>query len=140
MEIFKIFNKLKKKEVYPKIFALSLKSKTEAGALLWQGLAYDFEEAMKIAMGVINKEKPEYSGKASQFWAVEIFVQRPLKEFICEATGMTVEEIDSDDRKQEKNEVMKKIIITKDKKMLEENREKFDANEIKLIEEKIFKK
>lgn len=126
---------MKTKRISKKVYAIVLKGHIGA-TFLWLGTAFTLDEAFETARKIAKSNAPY------EYWTLL------LQEYL------TLEEVNSDEpiakppllkidpkikKQQSKNDFMKRIIESGDILLLNENKKKFTASEIKFLEEQIKK-
>ena len=129
--ILSLFQKIKTKEIQPKIYSLLLQNLNHL--FLYQGMDYSEEDARIEAIHEATKQNPLISPGWRQILGVYTSMEQLKDKLIqcnIEITNKT---------EQDKNELMKKIINNKDRTLFTQNKTKFNENEIKLLLEALKK-
>jgi hypothetical protein len=124
-----VFKGIKSKEMYPKIFAILIKSGVVE--FLYQGVNYSFDEAIVSAIS----EAEKIAGNPKNNWQIYMFNWITLDDLNLKI----LRENFIVDKNINKNDLMKKIIESKDENLFNENISIFNEFEIKLIKDGIIK-
>ena len=131
MDLFKLTQQLRKKRVDPKIYAVVIKRAADGSSYLWQGIEYSLDGALSRARQNIAK-----STKVNPLeWTIFLHGCESIKELVSKAIEISVDGVQT--KKADKNALMQKIVDTKDVKLFNENKKKFNKQEIKLIKESL---
>ena len=138
-QITNFLQNIKTKAIKPKVYALVLRN--SLNEFLYQGIHYSLEEALQRARE-IAKERTSLLGGSFLDWNMVLWNMLDLEQIQNEVIedntqnfkdylDKTIEGLDKDF---DKNELMTKILETKDKKLFKEKIKLFDKNEIKMLE------
>lgn len=153
MDLFSMLSGLKNTLAKPKFYSIVLQ--TNAGAayqgsyqFLYHGVAYSLEEAiseakmkMKADAKLVASAEEILNATAVLYYAspvsklLEPFIDREMRKVpVKSEESEAVVKVKNKDPKQRVNILMKKIVDTKDRELLEKNRGKFSEPEIKYLE------
>jgi hypothetical protein len=128
-----LISRLKPKKVYPKVYAMVLVDSKGYTRKVWLGCAYTYEDAIIEAINSAVQTFPTEPGV--QLWKPSIYdIIEPEELF----EGFLENQIKIEKQtKEEKNNLMKTIVESKDKNLYLKNKHKFSKEERLLLEEKI---
>ncbi len=139
MMLFDIINRLKKKEVDPKVYVVVLFDTPDRARHLWFGVAYSFEEAVGLSRASVSQMLPN-EVNLIQNWIPALWSSLDLKTLIMSVSDLKKEEIDFEkdvklnQESIDKNKMMLDIVQNKNFVLYCENKEKFNQNEQKFLE------
>lgn len=120
---------LKRKIVMPKVYAVEMKTSNKS--ILWMGVAYSLEEAIRKARNMALKE---YTSTRMGHWSVGKYTYESLETLVVAGCDL---QLKPEETWETKDVLMKKIIDTKDKKLFDANRSRFTTTELQLLQDKL---
>jgi len=131
--IMELISRLKPKKVYPKVYAMVLIDAKGYTRKVWLGCAYTYEDAVTEAINSAIAMFPNEPGV--NLWKPSICdIMEPEELF----EGFLENQVKIEKQtKEEKNNLMKTIVETKDANLYKKNKHKFSKEERLLLEEKI---
>lgn len=144
-----LFTKIKRKNVEPSVYAIVARSQTFT--VLHLGIHHSLDEAMKVAFDKLEASLP--ASKKKEYKELYLSDVIPATRAIAALVGQEALEFDgkkiANNRREKtleelladiqgnKNDLMKKVIDSKDPSLLKSMSKFFSKNESRLIEEKI---
>jgi hypothetical protein len=136
----KIFSTFRSQLRGPKVYAIVFKKNDRSQDLtrLDMQVAFSMEEAISIAQKAYAEKTKEDVSEIVGFWKPIMWHHIDVSEILNEATEISSEEEEIPETGDvKKNELMKKIIETKDEKLLSKNLKKFKEHEIAYLRERL---
>jgi len=127
--VYKFVASIKSQFIKPKVYALLVK--TGSGSFVSLQAAFSLEEAYGYASVEFKKDNPNWNINDSK---IEIFTHKDIGVLFSQFTEVSLEETE---KEEDRNQLMQRIIDSKDRKLLEKNKSTFSKEELRYLEDKM---
>lgn len=137
MNLIKVIQELKSRLQKPLVYSLVMRNDRKGELQLFQVIGFRLEDALSQVFDELVKKKSSTEDSVRSDWMLLMWVSRPLYVFAKEVEDLRYREAEPAPEDSIKNALMKTIVETKDRALLERNLEMFTENEIKYLEERL---
>lgn len=129
--MFEWINRLKKKWQDPSVYAVVLGGIGTNCSYVAIVIAYSLEEAVNLAA---ERSKQSHPCAVRHNWTLNVWDKKEMKEIVEATTFSEIVEKETKSKSLDKNILMKQIISGKNVMLFEQNRFRFNKDEIKYLE------